>query len=115
MRPVHTSATQESVKRWLVQTLLRRLDPAQKLNVQPSDTLRANLARKVARYLEFTAVLLNDRNNWSGDWAGPYEAVEPLFGSYSALLAQSGSQMAAADFQSLDMSYRYLAYIARCD
>ena len=46
---------------------------------------------------------------------GAYEAVEPLSGSYSALLAQSGSQMAAAHFQSLDMSYGYLAYIALCD
>lgn len=115
MSPAYKSAPREMVKRWLVEPMLRRLGPAQNVIVQPNDADRANLTRKVASYLEFPAVLLNDRNNWGGDWAGPYEAVEPLFSSYSSLLSQIGDQIAAADFQSLDMSYGYLAYIALRD
>lgn len=102
MSPASATAPRERLKRWLVEPLLRRLGPAQKMIVPPSHADRANLARHLAAYEEFPAVVLAERNNWGGSWTGTYEAVPPLFESQADVPGIEPD---------LDLSYCYIAYV----
>lgn len=112
MTKAYVRMPRELLKRLFIEPVLRRLGPAQKLIVPPHDADQANFNRMLLRYLEFPAVLMNDRNNWGGPWAGAYEAVEPLFASRSAVPSDMGALLTARCDPSLDMSYGYLAYVA---
>lgn len=107
MSSAYAATPRELLKRWLIEPLLTRLGPAQKVIVPPNDSDRANLARHLAAYVEFPAVALADRNNWGGAWEGAYEPVPPLLDSLIQLPADA--------LKDDDMGYCHIAYVALRD
>ena len=112
MTPASAATPRERLKRWLVEPLLRRLGPAQKMIVPPNSADRANLARNLAEYLECPAVVLNDHNNWGGPWSGPHESVAPLFATTAELAPGIAREIRAKGDQAIDLSYCHIAYVA---
>lgn len=107
MSPAYAATPRELVKRWLIEPLLRRLGPAQKMLVSPNESDRANLARHLETYVEFPAVALAERNNWGGPWAGPHEPVPPLYANPGDLPGEAG--------RSEPLEYCHIAYVALRD
>jgi hypothetical protein len=107
MSPAYAGTPREALKRWLIEPLLRRLGPAQKVIVPPNESDRANLARRLETYVEFPAVVNADRNNWGGAWAGAYEPEPPLFASATELPAEA--------VKDDDTGYCHIAYVALRD
>jgi len=111
MSPAYARKPRERIKRLLVEPLLRRLGHAQKVIVPPNDSDRANLARNLAAYVEFPAVVMNDRNNWGDEWSGSHASVPAIFGSWGDLPADLCRESTTGT-AGIDLSYCHLAYVA---